>query len=87
MEKEVLVLNKAGLHARPASVFVQEAGRYQADILIEKDGRSVNAKSIIGVLSLGIPQNVKIKLIAKGLDENEALEALVRLIEGKFGEE
>jgi Phosphotransferase System HPr (HPr) Family len=56
MEREVTLLNKTGLHARPAALFVQEASKYKCDIKVEKDGKQVNAKSIMGILSLGVSQ-------------------------------
>lgn len=87
MEREVTLLNKTGLHARPAALFVQEASKYKSDIKVEKDGKQVNAKSIMGILSLGVSQGTRIKITANGEDEKEALEGLVKLVESKFGEE
>lgn len=87
MEREVTLLNKTGLHARPAALFVQEASKYKSDIKVEKDGKQVNAKSIMGILSLGVSQGTKIKITANGEDEKEALEGLAKLVESKFGEE
>lgn len=87
MEREVTLLNKTGLHARPAALFVQEASKYKSDIRVEKDGKQVNAKSIMGILSLGVSQGTKIKITANGEDEKEAVEGLVKLVESKFGEE
>ena len=79
--KEVLVQNKAGLHARPATFFIQKANEYKSTIWVEKEERRVNAKSLLGVLSLGI-----IKVIADGSDETEAVEGLVSLVESGFAE-
>jgi phosphocarrier protein len=72
--KEVLVQNKAGLHARPATFFIQKANEYKSTIWVEKEERRVNAKSLLGVLSLGIIGGTTIKVIADGSDETEAVE-------------
>ncbi len=87
MDREATLLNKTGLHARPAALFVQEASKYKSDIKVEKDGKQVNAKSIMGILSLGVAQGTKIKITANGVDEKDALDALVKLVASKFGEE
>jgi phosphocarrier protein HPr len=84
--KEVLVQNKAGLHARPATFFIQKANEYKSTIWVEKEERRVNAKSLLGVLSLGIVKGTNITLIADGSDEKEAVDALVSLIQNNFGE-
>ena len=84
--KEVLVQNKAGLHARPATFFIQKANEYKATIWVEKEERRVNAKSLLGVLSLGITKGMTITLIADGSDENAALDGLCELIDTGFGE-
>ncbi|QSQ10317.1 HPr-like protein Crh [Koleobacter methoxysyntrophicus] len=86
-EKTVTVKNKTGLHARPAAMFVQSAGKFASEIWIEKEGKKVNAKSIMGVMSLGVSQGTEIKIIAKGEDEREAVEKLSELINSNFGEE
>jgi catabolite repression HPr-like protein len=75
-EKQVEVKLKTGLQARPAALFVQEANRFSSDIFLEKDGKKVNAKSIMGLMSLAV-----ITLKAEGNDENEALEALANYIQ------
>ena len=80
-------MNKTGLHARPASKFVQIANNYRCEIYIEKDNTKVNAKSIMGVMTLGASKGTKITIIADGLEEEKALKALSELIESKFGEE
>lgn len=82
----VVVENVTGLHARPASSFVRKAARYKSDIYILKGGKQINAKSIMGVLSGGISQGTQITLEAEGVDAQEAIDALVELIESKFGE-
>ncbi|AZB44430.1 HPr family phosphocarrier protein [Bacillus sp. FJAT-42376] len=76
VEKQVEVRLKNGLQARPAALFVQEANRYGSDIFLEKEGKKVNAKSIMGLMSLAIGTGSTITLIAEGHDEQEALEAL-----------
>ena len=84
--KEVTVENQVGLHARPATFFIQKANEYKSSIWVEKEERRVNAKSLLGVLSLGIVGGTTITLIADGSDEKEAVEALAELINGNFGE-
>ena len=84
--KEVTVENQVGLHARPATFFIQKANEYKSSIWVEKEERRVNAKSLLGVLSLGIVGGTTITLIADGSDEKEAVEALAELINSNFGE-
>ena len=84
--KEVLVQNQVGLHARPATFFIQKANEYKASIWVEKEERRVNAKSLLGVLSLGIVGGVTIRIIADGSDEQDAVDALVKLVESGFAE-
>ena len=84
--KEVLVSNQVGLHARPATFFIQKANEFKASIWVEKDERRVNAKSLLGVLSLGITRGVNINIIADGTDEEQAVLALVELISSNFAE-
>jgi len=83
----VIVKNKTGLHARPAALFVQAANKHKSEIFIEKQGKKVNAKSIMGVMSLAVSQGTEITISAHGEDEEEAVKNLVELIESKFGEE
>ena len=85
--KEVVVQNQVGLHARPATFFIQKANEYKASIWVEKEDRRVNAKSLLGVLSLGIVGGTTIRIIADGADEKEAVESLVELVESGFAEE
>lgn len=85
--KEVKVMNQVGLHARPATFFIQKANEFKASIWIEKEERRVNAKSLLGILSLGIVGGTPIKVIADGPDEKAAVEALVELVESGFSEE
>ena len=82
--KEVTVNNQVGLHARPATFFIQKANEFKSSIWVEKDERRVNAKSLLGVLSLGIVKGTAINLIADGPDEQEAVDALIELIYGNF---
>lgn len=84
--KDVEVQNQVGLHARPATFFIQKANEYKSSIWVEKDERRVNAKSLLGVLSLGIVGGTTIKIIADGADEQEAVEKLVSLVESGFAE-
>lgn len=82
--RDVTIQNNVGLHARPATFFIQKANSYKASIWVEKDDRRVNAKSLLGVLSLGIVKGMTVTLIADGADENEALEGLSELIATGF---
>ncbi|MBQ5566141.1 MAG: HPr family phosphocarrier protein [Clostridia bacterium] len=82
--KEVLVENQVGLHARPATFFIQKANEYKASIWVEKEERRVNAKSLLGVLSLGIVGGTTIKIMADGADEEEAVTSLVDLVKSGF---
>jgi catabolite repression HPr-like protein len=81
VEKQVEVKLKTGLQARPAALFVQEANRFSADIFLEKDGKRVNAKSIMGLMSLAISSGSVITLIADGPDEKEAIEKLASYVQ------
>ncbi len=85
-KKEIIVQNKEGLHARPATFFIQKANEFKASIWVEKDERKVNAKSLLGVLSLGITRGTTITLIADGEDEEDAVNGLVQLITSNFVE-
>ena len=82
--KEAVVNNQVGLHARPATFFIQKANEFKSSIWV--DERRVNAKSLLGVLSLGIVKGTSINLIADGPDEKEAVEALIELISSNFSE-
>jgi catabolite repression HPr-like protein len=79
--KQVEVKLKTGLQARPAALFVQEANRFSADIFLEKDGKKVNAKSIMGLMSLAVGSGVLIDIVADGDDEASAIEALSDFIQ------
>ncbi len=84
--REVTVTNNVGLHARPATFFIQKANSYKSTVWVEKDDRRVNAKSLLGVLSLGIVKGMTITLIADGNDAADAIEGLATLIESGFAE-
>ena len=84
--KDVEVKNLVGLHARPATFFIQKANEYKSSIWVEKEERRVNAKSLLGILSLGIVGGAKIRIIADGSDEQLAVDGLVKLVEGGFSE-
>ena len=86
VKKDVLVQNQVGLHARPATFFFQKANEFKSSIWVEKDERRVNAKSLLGVLSLGIVGGTSIDIIADGSDEQEAVDSLVALVESGFAE-
>ena len=79
--QEAVVNNQVGLHARPATYFIQKANEFKSGIWVEKEERRVNAKSLLGVLSLGIMKDTTVTLIADGSDEKEAVDALAELIE------
>lgn len=81
VEKTVTVKRKTGLQARPAALFVQEANRFSSDIFIEKDGKNVNAKSIMGIMSLAVGANKDIHLKVEGPDEEMAMNTLVSFVE------
>ena len=86
VSNNVTVQNSVGLHARPATFFIQKANEFKASIWVEKDDRRVNAKSLLGVLSLGIVKGAEISIIADGSDEKEAVQTLVELIKTNFSE-
>jgi phosphocarrier protein HPr len=86
-EKLVTIKNRAGIHARPAAMLVQTAGRFAAKVYLEKDGERINGKSIMGIITLGATYNTPIRIIADGADEREAVDALARLFENKFEED
>ncbi len=82
--KDAVVNNKVGLHARPATFFIQKANEFKSTIWVEKEERRINAKSLLGVLSLGIIGGAEIKIIADGADEEAAVNALADLVESSF---
>jgi len=86
ISKEVVIDNQVGLHARPATFFIQKANEFKSSIWVEKEERRVNAKSLLGVLSLGIVKGTAVKIIADGADEEAAIETLSALIDSDFSE-
>ena len=84
--KDVVVQNQVGLHARPATFFIQKANEFKSSIWVEKEERRVNAKSLLGVLSIGIAKGMTVTLIADGPDEKAALDGLEELINSGFAE-
>ena len=84
--KDVKVENQVGLHARPATFFIQKANEYKSSIRVEKEERRVNAKSLLGVLSLGIVGGTTIRIIAEGADDLAAVDGLIKLVEAGFAE-
>lgn len=85
--KDVVVQNQVGLHARPATFFIQKANEFKSSIWIEKEERRVNAKSLLGILSLGIVGGTAIRIIADGADEQAAVQGLVDLVDSGFSED
>ena len=86
VSKEVVINNQVGLHARPATFFIQKANEFKSSIWVEKDERRVNAKSLLGVLSLGIVKGTPMTIIADGVDESVAIATLAELVENEFSE-
>lgn len=86
LSKEIVISNQVGLHARPATFFIQKANEFKSNITIERDGRSVNAKSLLGVLSLGIMRGTVIQVTANGEDEEDAIAAIETLVNNNFSE-
>ncbi len=87
ISRNVTIVNNMGLHARPATFFVQNAHKFKSSIWVESGDRKVNAKSLLGVLSLGIAKGMTISLIADGYDEEDALDELEKLIDSGIGEQ
>lgn len=87
VERNVVIQNRLGLHARACSVFVKEAAKFTSQIMLARDGLEVNGKSILGVMMLAAERGAELTLRVEGSDEQEAAEALVRVINDKFGEE
>lgn len=87
MEKTVKILNQSGLHARPAGMIVKTVSKFKSDINIILNGSSYNAKSIMNIMCLGLSKGAEFTISTSGEDEKEAMEALVSLVESKFGEE
>jgi len=87
VEKEVELVNEVGLHIRPASMLVEVANKFKSDVWIEKDGQEANGKSIMSILLLCAEKGSKVNIKAEGPDATQAVEALVRVVKDKFGEE
>lgn len=86
MEKVVSIKNASGLHARPAGMFVKKAAEFKSTVEVIAKGKTVNAKSIMGIMSLGLAKGDELTISAKGEDEEAAVNTLVELIESGFGE-
>jgi phosphocarrier protein len=86
IQREVKITNNSGLHARPATFFIQKANTYRSGVWVVKDDRKVSAKSPLGVLSIGIAKGMTITLVADGEDEQAAIDGLVELIETGFND-
>ena len=86
VSKEVVINNQVGLHARPATFFIQKANEFKSSTWVEKEDRRVNAKSLLGVLSLGIVKGTPMTIIADGVDESAAIATLAQLVENEFSE-
>ena len=84
VEEVIKITNQTGIHARPASLIVQKTNEFDAEIFIIKDNKEVNAKSIMGIMSLGISQSTEIKIRARGAEEEKAINELKRLIKDKI---
>ncbi|WP_018963690.1 HPr family phosphocarrier protein [Coprothermobacter platensis] len=87
LTKKFVVENEVGLHARPASLFVETANKFKSSVFVKKDGTVVNAKSILGILSLGAEKGAELEVAVDGEDEEAALKAIQQLMQTKFGEE
>ncbi len=86
-EREITLTNRLGLHARPAAKVVQTAGEFESEIRLKRDDLEVNAKSILGVMTLAAEMGSKVLIRAEGEDEVQAVEAVAKLFEDKFGED
>ena len=82
IEKQIVVNKTHGLHARPATIFVQMANKFNSSVMVEKDGEAVDGKSIIAILSLGVNKGMKVKLVAEGDDATDTIEDLRKFLEG-----
>jgi len=86
-QEEFIIQNRVGLHARPAAILVQTANKFKSNISVEKDGKKVSAKSILGVLSLGVEKGTTVSVTIEGEDEEKAMEAVGELVVNRFGDE
>jgi phosphocarrier protein NPr len=87
VERNVVIQNRLGLHARACSVFVKEAAKFASHVIVARDGLEVNGKSILGVMMLAAERGAELTLRTDGPDEEAAMEALVKVVNDKFGEE
>jgi phosphocarrier protein len=87
LTREITILNKSGIHARPAAMFVKIANRFGSDIFVEKDGEKINGKSIMGLMMLAAGPGSKVTLLAKGADAPQAIAELEQLVQRKFDED
>ncbi len=87
IEKILMVKNRAGIHARPAALIAQTANKFASEIMIRKEDMEVNAKSIMGVITMGALYNTTLTLIADGADEKQAVQTIFALFESKFDED
>lgn len=87
IEKTVKIKNKLGMHARPASLFVQTTSKFKSTVIVLKDGHEVDGKSIMGLMMLAAGFGSELKILADGIDENELIAAIENLVERKFEEE
>jgi phosphocarrier protein len=85
--RQLVVVNKLGIHARPAAMFVKTAARFQSEITVEKEGEAVNGKSIMGLMMLAAGCGTKLKVSAHGADAEKALDEIAHLLEAKFNED
>ena len=86
MEQKVIIVNETGIHARPASMFVQAAAKFKSKITVTAKGKTVDAKSILMIMGMGLTKGTELTIKAGGADAEDAVKALVELVESKFGE-
>ncbi|MCL1955650.1 MAG: HPr family phosphocarrier protein [Spirochaetes bacterium] len=86
-EQTIIVTNRAGIHARPSAILVQKTKNFKSNIYMEKNNDRINAKSIMGIITLGASYGTELRIIADGEDEKDAVDTIVRLFESKFEEE
>ncbi|WP_319559584.1 HPr family phosphocarrier protein [Marispirochaeta sp.] len=87
VSKEVVIKNRAGIHARPAAMIVKTANEFDSQVYLEKDSTRINSKSIMGIITLGASFNTRLNVVAEGDDEEAAVDAIVHLFESRFEEE
>ena len=87
IEKEVTIVNRLGMHARPAALFVRTASRYRCEIWVEKENERINGKSIMGLMMLAAGQGSKLRISCAGLDADKAMQEIEDLIAAKFNED